>query len=371
MNICHLISGDLWAGAEVQAYTLLMAIKKKHDISIYVIILNNGKLSKLLKKENFNVKIIEENNNSFLSIKKQIVTYLVDKNIDVLHTHRYKENMLGALVKKKCNIKKLVSTIHGKQETISFFKNIKHNLLMNLNYFILNNFFSACIAVSASIKVSLSKQISPEKLHVIHNGINISETTSVTTDPKLHTELNIKKDEIIIGSVGRLVPVKGFDLLISIAKKLIIKNKKVRFIIVGSGPLEKQLKEQAQKSDLSSKITFTGFKDDVLKYVSLFDIFMVTSHHEGIPMAVLEAMVLGKIIIATNVGGLPEIVDHNKSGLLINSRNPEDFINKSLLILSDDKRREEMSNLAVNKIVEQFNTERTVDKVIELYKNTL
>lgn len=370
MKICHLISGDLWAGAEVQAYTLITALSKENDIT--VIVLNNGKLAHLLQKNKINVYIVEESKNSFFKLRKKIVD-IIDKNkIEILHTHRYKENILGAMIKKKCKIKVLISTIHGMQEKNSIIKNLKLNIYMLINYFFLRFYFDKCIAVSNNIKKELNKGLGDNKLEVIHNCIDVESIRQKEFSISvLKSELGIEEDVNIIGTVGRLVPIKGFNNFILIAKEIIKVKENVRFIIVGDGPLEKELKSQAKELDISSYVIFTGFKDNVLDYVNLFDIFLVTSLHEGIPMAVLEAMALNRVVVSNNVGGMPEIIDDNKNGFLVTPGNIKWISEKCLDVLHDKELYNKISNNSLMKVNQEFTITIMKNSVQHLYETLL
>lgn len=371
IRVCHLISGDLWAGAEVQAFTLIRSLSAVTDLKISAVILNEGKLAEKLREEGIEVSIIDERKHNFFKIKSLLARMLEGKKIDILHTHRYKENVLGGLVKNRCEIKGLIQTVHGVQEGFSGIKQLKMKFYMNLNDDLTRKRFSKVIAVSQDIAGRLREKFGDQKVVTVHNAIDTSLIKISRSAEEIKRELGISEDLAVIGTAGRLVPVKGYDLFLKVAKLILGKHPRTTFVIAGDGPLKEELCEMVDSLGIGANVVFTGFRDDVLDLVNAFDIFLVTSVHEGIPMSVLEAMAMRKAVVSTAVGGIPEIIEDNISGLIADPGNTEDLAERCLSVLEDHELRSNIGRNAERRIVLEFSTDRLRERVIRLYKEIM
>lgn len=322
INVCHLISGDLWAGAEVQVHNLLTALKSEPGLNVSAITLNRGKLADKLSGAGIQVTVVDESRNSFLRLLRLITNQLVDKEIDILHTHRYKENIIGALVKPKCKIKYLVQTVHGIAEPFRGLSGLKMGLYSRLNEYFRRKHFDVVLTVSDDIKHKLRLNTERPKIVTVHNAVDTALIKSRKTQAQVKKSLNIDVDRPVIGSAGRIVPVKGFEVFLEAARIVLKEKPLVRFVLAGDGPSRPKLQSLARKLGIEREFMFLGFREDIIDIINCLDIFVLPSYHEGIPMALLEAMALGKAVVATNVGGIKEIIEDNVSGLLVGSGDP-------------------------------------------------
>lgn len=371
IKVCYLISGDLWAGPEVQVHSLLVSLKTVPYLDISVIILNEGKLAEKLRKSEFEVRVIEESKHTFFKIFNLIKKELKDKEIDILHTHRYKENVLGVLLKKKCKIKHLVQTVHGIGEPFKGIKKLKINLYSKLNEYFTRNYFNKVLTVSFDIQNKLRKIITPEKLITIHNAINTANLKVTRSAIEVREELGVGKDHPLIGSVGRMVPIKGYDIFLKAAKVILEVKPEVKFILAGDGPLRSELEKMAEGMGLENAVKFPGFRDNILEIINCFDIFMISSYHEGIPIALLEAMALKKAIVATKVGGIKEIIKHNMSGFLVESGDAKGLASSCMKFLNNAETRKKIEIEARKRIKEEFSVEIQKERLLKLYNEVI
>lgn len=371
IRVCHLISGDLWAGAEVQAYTLMRALRGTPGLALQAVVLNEGMLSEKLREIGLGVAVIDERRYGFMTIKSRLARKLSADEVDILHTHRYKENVLGGLVKDRCGIGGLVQTVHGIHEKLSGLKKLKMKFYMSMNDQLTRNRFSRVIAVSHEIESILNEKFGKDKVATIHNAVDIDSIKPSRSAEDARRELGLRTEQPLIGSVGRLVPVKGYDVFLKSAKLILEKQPEVAFVIVGDGPLRKELEIMARDMGLESNVIFTGFREDVLDLVNALDLFLVTSHHEGIPMSVLEAMALGKAVVSTNVGGMSEIIEDGVSGMLVQADNPGEIASKCLMVVTDRALGGRLGENAVNRIEDEFSTSKLRDRMLRLYREVV
>lgn len=371
INVCHLISGDLWAGAEVQMYTLITALKAMPELYISSIVLNEGKLVEKLRSAGAEVFVIEERKNGFFQILDLIKDSLRNKKIDILHTHRYKENILGAMLKKYGLIPHLIQTVHGIGEPFKGIRSVKAKIYSHLNFHYTKRYFDKVLTVSQDIQNVLSRKMDSDKFVTIHNAINPANLKVTKTPDEIRNDLGIKNNENIIGTAGRMVPVKGYDIFLDMAKIIISKKTETRFLLIGDGPLLEGLRKKAQEIGLESEVMFLGFRDDIIDIINCLDIFVISSYHEGIPMVLLEAMALKKAVVSTAVGGINEIVKNNVSGLLVGSGDAATLADNCIEILENMDVKIELGIAAANRIKEEFSIETQKSRVLSLYREVV
>jgi glycosyltransferase involved in cell wall biosynthesis len=192
------------------------------------------------------------------------------------------------------------------------------------------------VAVSEHTRDELIQyqRIAPAKLQVIRNGIDVTFTRPDSPED-IRRELGLAPDDIVIGTAARLEPQKGLDLLIDSVPLLVKVLPKVRVVIVGGGSLEAELRQRADALGLGNRVIITGYRTDAVDVMRTFDCFVQTSIFEGMPMALLEAMALEKPIVASAVGGVPEVVEDGVTGTLLHDRSPEHLARAILDLLVD------------------------------------
>jgi glycosyltransferase involved in cell wall biosynthesis len=280
LKILHLISGDLWAGAETMAYNLLNRLKDYDDLDIAVILFNEGRLADELRSNGLTVHVIDENLNSLREISRKIRNIVDSNHPDIIHSHRYKENIFALMISVCCRGIKLISTQHGLPEYHTKKLNIIQRLKMRSNFFALSRYFIT-VAVSEDIRNVLINHFGflKEKVEVIHNGIELP--------PLQHHR---KAGPFVIGSSGRLFPVKDYPLMVEIARAIAATGAEdVRFELAGDGPELSTLESLVQRYGLNASFNLKGHLDNMDTFYSGLDIYLNTSVPEGIPMTILEA----------------------------------------------------------------------------------
>lgn len=367
IRVLHLISGDLWAGAEAQAFVLVSSLFGLPELDLTVIILNEGKLAKELRRIGLQVVVIDESAHGFFPVLRLIKENLKDRNIDILHSHRYKENVLGALLKKSGTVRYLVQTVHGLGEPFKGLKMLKARLYNFLDLHYTRKYFDKVHTVSFDIREKLNRKIDAAKLVTIHNSTNTADTTVTRSADEIRSELGIGENQLIVGSAGRMVPVKGYDIFLRAARIILEKKPETRFILAGDGPLLQELVDTAREMGIQKHVMFLGFRDDPVDVINALDVFVVCSHNEGIPMVLLEAMALGKAVVATKVGGIPEIIRNDISGLLVEPGDVEGLASACMRILDKPAVRKKLENESEKRIKEQFTSEVQRERVLRMY----
>ncbi len=363
IHVCHIISGDLWAGVEVMSYHLMQSLKNNEDIDLSVILLNEGRLAREIRSLGIHVDIVDEKRNNFLKLTTKIRKILIRRSIDIIHSHRYKENILAFLASRHGNRIRLVGTQHGMPEVLGVNKNIKYVLLHRLNRFILLRRFNKLITVSSDIRNTFIDNIGfpIHKVMLIHNG----------TDIPSRSIKYIEKGFFVIGSMGRFFPVKDYCFMVEIARQVALVTDKVRFELAGDGPDRKKIADSVERYGLGHMFKLKGMVDDLPGFYQGIDLYLNTSLHEGIPMSVLEAMSYGIPVLAPNVGGLKEMMEDGKEGYLVTGRDPNEYARKCLHLCENRGLRQSMGSSARKRVEEEFANERMAREYHSMYQQVV
>ena len=338
LKIAHIASGDLWAGAEVQIFTLCERLNQMHDVDLRVILLNHGDLEQNLRIIGVPVIVVDETKLNGFRIFLRILKILRSYKPDVLHTHRLKENVIGCCAALLTGRIPNVRTTHGAEEHAPGWSQPFRKVFHMLDYLI-GRFVQDRIVVVSEELADITKKYYPKhKIQVIKNGMNTSSTDVI----KKQTYPNPDNSKFRIGIVGRLVPVKRVDLFIDIAKswQAIHPDINAEFIIYGDGPLMEDLLKYRDESGLQSIVQFEGHSNEIYAGIASLDVLVITSDHEGLPMTLLEAMEIGTPVVAHAVGGIPEVLGQNAYGILVDSQEPAEFVTAIHSLIQNPKQTE-------------------------------
>jgi len=336
----HVCSGDLWAGAEVAVAGLLSALKLHYDVS--ALLFNEGIMAQKLRNEGIEVFVVQE--------------------------HGYKENVLGILAGKLAGVERFVCTQHGASEPLGASADFKNEVNLLLDRAARKHSAHKTISVSEDLRTSLVRQYGSDKVVTIHNGILCKEMPRRNENVK-KLELGIPLDKRIVGTMGRLKPVKDIHHFLEAARTILEARVDVVFLVVGEGPLEHELRETAREFRIDDRVYFLGFREDAIEILSTMDVFVLTSLHEGIPLSLLEAMCLGVPVVATKVGGIPEVIEDGCSGLLVELGDEKATAAAILAMLSPKAKG--MVREAKRRVLQEFSVERMASRTEQVYRELL
>lgn len=312
------MSADLWAGAEVQLATTAAYLAGQPGVSVTAVLFNDGPLADRLRQLGIPVTIVDETTTGALGILKRLTRFLRDHEIDLVHTHRYKDSVLGTIAAKLAGVPYVVRTVHGLREPMTGWKRLKFRVYEALDRMTLLCFADLVIAVSRRMADTLrASGYRPTSVTHIHNGVDLASIAPARTADAVRRGLGLDPRAPVIGTAGRLSPVKGHASLLRAARRVLDRRPDAKFLIVGGGPLQAALIDQASRLGIAGACVFTGARHDAHELVAAMDLFVLPSLAEGIPMALLEAMALGKPVVATAVGGVPEIIEDGVNGTLV------------------------------------------------------
>lgn len=369
VTVCHVDSGDLWAGAEVNTTTLLKALIRRPELQVSAILLNEGEMARRLRTYGIDVKMISESEHNFLAIFKEAARFLRCKSVRILHSHRYKENLLSALLARHCSIPYFVCTCHGAPEPFRGWRHVKHAATTSLDRLVMRHFADRVISLSDELRTGMLRDLPTDKVLTVRTGIDTEQVRSVLTKSEAKRWLGIADNVKVVGYAGRLVPIKRLDIFLAAAKQVVETDSTTAFVIAGDGPEEARLKARARDLHLGDRVHFLGFREQIYDVMRAFDVFVLCSDHEGTPRSILEALYLGVPVVARAVGGIPEVVEDGVTGVLISSTEPGALAHACEGLLKDDVGRQQMAARGVAAVGRSFSIERSASQMIEVYRS--
>ena len=372
MKVLQLISSSGYYGAEAVAISLSRALQQRGIGSILGVFHNakrpNLEIAEIAKAKGLRVELVPCNGRADRQAWLDIREIVRREQIDLLHTHGYKSHLYGHFAARGSNCK-TVATCHGHHT-----KNSKNGVLCMSGVRVwgyakieraLLPRFDRVVAVSNEIASSLrSSGVQAKRLSVIANGIDVAEFESAR--PALDL-VAIKSDNLAIGLVGRLVHGKGHQQLFEIARDILIQCPSTTFFIVGDGFLRQRLERQAREMSIARNVFFLGRRSDMPEVYAAIDILVLPSMAEGPPMAVLEAMAAKKAVIASNVGGIPEIVVDHMTGRLIEPGSSRALQEAVLCLLRNSDLRQRFGSIGNALVQEKYSASQMAEKYLAEY----
>ncbi|MGH9602049.1 MAG: glycosyltransferase [Terriglobales bacterium] len=368
--VCHLVSGDLWAGAEVQVAALLRCLARRNELLLSAVVLNPGRLAEELEAAGVAVQVIPEAETGFLHIASQARAFLEGRGIRILHSHRYKENLLAAWLRRRMPGALVVRTQHGLPEPFRGLPGARHRLISEADRLAARRAHRV-IAVTEDIRTHWARVVSADRVVTIPNGIEVERVRPTMDRTQARSALGLQPQDVVFGAAGRLEPIKRFDLFLHTAQQILRKEPRARFVIAGEGSELETLHALARSFGIEQNVFFLGHRDDIYDVLQTFDVLLLTSDHEGLPMVLLEALCLGVNVVSRRVGGIPEVIADGEHGVLLDSSDPSEMAAYCLSLLADPARRARMAEAGRRRVLESFSMEITAARVAELYLSLL
>jgi len=295
-----------------------------------------------------------------------------ETGFDVVHTHTAKAGALARLAAFLAGVPVIIHTPHG-HNFYGYFNAFFSGLIRTIEK-LLSRFTDKIMVLtelekSDHIKYRVANR---DKLVLINQGLDLSGFEPDSKDSiSARENLGISGNCLVAGFVGRLEPVKGPQYFIKAAKKILEEREDVRFILTGEGSLRRELEDDVSSWGLRERIVFLGWQENVPGVMSAMDMLVLPSLNEAVGIVLIEAQSLGIPVIASDVGGIPEVVKDGQTGLLVRPADPDALAKAMLKLLDDPALRRAMSGSASAWCRGRFTADAMLDKVTRMYKEVI
>lgn len=360
MTILHLSGAKGWRGGEQQLLYLAVGLAGM-GVKQYFACPEGCELYKRLMAEGFTDIITYKGNPAFNpGFSLRLRKLCRQKGIGMIHTHdahAHTTAFLSAALWGNTTpvlVSRRVDFPIGR----GYFSKLKYN----------HASIRAIICVSEAIRQVMLKDITDKtKLFVVHSGIDEKRFPLRAPSGRLHELLGLEPETKIVGNTSALAPHKDYFTFADTAALITETRTDVHFVVIGSGPLENDIKKYVSQKGLDARFTFTGFRNDVPELLPGFDVFLITSKTEGLGTSVLDAFACGVPVVATAAGGLSEMVTDGETGLLAPAGNADLLARNVLTLLADEALKLKITTAAAARL-NDFSTKNTALKTREVYK---
>jgi len=373
IKILYIITKSNFGGAQKYVYDLARSLPQD-QFEVIVALGGSGVLAEKLANAHICTICIPSLHRD-ISFFKDLASFITlwklfrKERPDVIHLNSAKASGLGALAGRLTSVKKIVFTAHGWafNEDRSPFSRFLITILSWMTVLLAHE----TIAVSDAVKNDTGKwPFIKDKIATIKNGISSPQfTTCDDSRCKIASITNVTflENAFIIGTVAELHKNKGLKYALNAFAKLAPKNPLMFYVIFGEGEERARLQAIIKEHNLEQRVFLLGFVKNAVQYMPGFDCFLLPSIKEGLPYVLLEAGLAYRPVIATSVGGIPEIIEDIKTGLLIPPKDTPAIERAISWMISNPNERALLGKMLNAKIVESFSLEQMVDKTVALY----
>jgi len=303
----------------------------------------------------------KENGTDYFSFLK-VAKILRQEKIDVIHTHNTQPFVDGTIGAMLAGVKTVVHTDHARS-----FPDKGRYMFAE---WLMSHYAFKVVGVSDHTSTNLTKyeKISPKKIMTIENGIDGSRFEVKIDRDKKRREIGIKNDGPVIGLGVRLAEQKGITYLLQAMPRVIQSFPDITLVIVGDGDLKTGLQDEAAQLGLQDNVLFLGPRLDIPELLQLFDIYVLPSLWEGMPMVLLESLASGCPVIATDVGGVSKVINHGENGLLVKSKSPQQLAEAIMSLLSNSTLREQFAVRGLEIFKSKFSSDIMTRSYERLYQ---
>ena len=362
-TVLHLSTSNGLGGAERMICTLTAALNQG-QFRIIVGLTRPGWLQAECEALGVKTFVIPLAGRFSLQWFRACLRLLREERVALIHAHEFSAILYGWTLATLAAVP-FVGTVHGKNY---YWEKLRRRVAYRLI-----SRQGTMVAVSEDLKRFVCDKVgvAEERMEVIYNGVAPAETITDEEVQKCKVELGILGRYPVLGVVGSLYPVKGHRFLLEAMPEILRRWPKAMLLVIGRGELEVALKEQVERLAIGAYVKFLGMRQDVPKLLSVVDTFVLPSLSEGLSLALLEAMASEKPVVATRVGGNPELIDHGRTGFLVQPEDTRDLAANLVTLLSDPGMMQEFGRRGAERVRQHFSMGRMVDGYRDLYVASL
>lgn len=364
MTILHLRASNFYGGPERQLYHHAQVMASSRHRVIIGSFCEHGQRPELLivaEVGGVDNVMIDVSSAYDLSAVGKIKKGLLEENVDLMCTHDYRSHLLGHAACRKSRAKH-ICFVRGATKD-----DLKVRLYQWLDKMTLR-WADHIVTVSDQQRRDMIAAGYPEaRITVAHNAVSLQELSEIESID-LRTVFQLPPEAVVVMAAGRFSREKGQRLLVEAALHAIEQDRRLHFVLFGDGPDMEPVRRQVAGCSYPAQILLPGFDAKVISYLKSADILVNPSYSEGLPNVVLEAMAVGTPVVATSVGGVPELVENQRSGLLVAAGDADALSDAILLLAEDLPMRKRLAENGLRVVEERFTFEQQAKKLAQVYE---
>jgi glycosyltransferase involved in cell wall biosynthesis len=358
LSLFHIDAGKEWRGGQRQALFLVKVLQRE-GYPVHFVVQPESPLHKKASEAGVRVLPLRMKSEFDLGAIFRLSREMKRRQCRLAHFHDAHGVAIGAAAARRAQV-----PLRFISRRVDF--PLKKSAFSHRKY---TRDIDAIIAISEGVRnVLLDSGIPSSLVHVIPSGIDFSPFEEVTPRDFLRKEFSFAPDDFLVGIVAALEDHKGHTYLIQASKILREQAPKIKIIVVGTGSLSFVLDQQVRELGVEDIVFFLGFREDVPRILASLDLFVLSSHLEGLGSSLLDAMASRLPVVATQVGGIPEVVIHEETGLLVPPRNPEALAKDILMLYRDRELAARLGQNGYEVVHKKFSAEAMAAKIIDLYE---
>lgn len=376
LKIVYIISHLNIGGAQTLVFDILKYLNKKKDLDISIITIDSGENINKFRSEGINIINISEkglvNPKIFFKLKESLRKI----KPDIVHTHMLKADFYGRIAAKQVGVPLIYSTCHNYSShhkgadvnKISIFDKIDNAVIFYSD--------SKLIAISEIVKKYLVNRNEKFKAitEVIYNGVDTGKEKFILNESglsELRKNLGILKDDFVISIIGRIEKQKGHAFFLDSVSGLLKERKNIKVLIIGDGNLKNEIENLVTANQLTEYVKLLGYQIETEKFIEISDMICVPSLWEGFGLVIIEAMIKMKIVLATDTGGISEIIENGKTGYLFKLNDKKSISEKLNYIINNFNDLNLIKLSALKMVKEKFDIRKNSEKYYQSYLNHL
>lgn len=359
-KICIIIDTLKFGGAERQVVTTANAMEGNVSVAV---LRSGSELTQELSIPNYDFSYCKTHLLRLFSLTK----FLRKERPDIVHCHMIYANTIGSIAARLAGVPVVIIQEHG----LGKWKRWQHLMMDRLSFLLCNQLITVSNANLHNKKRKLWGNLN--KIITIYNCVNEDLFGAIDEDTNrlIRQRMNIEKSDVVIGYIGRMVPVKALEDLLDVFQEIIFHHPNLKLLLIGDGPTKGDLEERVKSYGIIKSIIFTGFRRDIPELLSIFDIAVNVSKMEDLCIALLEATLCGKPIVASDVGGTREIVVNGKNGFLFPAGHKKQLKEKLLKLVVSSELRRNMGNASRELFLDRFSLQNHIHTLSALYEKCL
>lgn len=370
MKILHIISGGDTGGAKTHVINLIKELQK--TMAVDLVCFMDSSFTEEARNQKINLEVFKQKTRLDLSAVKKVIDKINREKYDILHCHGARANFISLLLKLKCKTP-IVTTIHSDYKLdfqSHFLKNIVYT---NVNAFSLK-YIDYYIGVSESFrKMMIDRGFPKQRVYAVYNGVIRDNEVDFISRKDFFSKYKIASNgnEIFVGIMGRLHPVKGHGVFLKAAKRAYAENKKLRFLIAGDGEEEGKLVNLIDKLGLGDVTRLLGFIENPFDFFNAIDINTLTSFSESFPYVILEGALCKKPIISSNVGGIGDLVIDGVNGYVFEVDDSMTLSNRMLELAESEEKRRTMGENLYKMVIDRYTVKNMAEQHLKIYEDII